>query len=182
LERQQASGGSTPTGVAAQPAAGSPMAGRRAQLKSRHSGQRSFRSIRNWDEKRTLSWSSLRHGFDAIVGAAATPDLFRDLRAKSPRVRCHRSVADLLPSSGSPSGRIQQNSDRVDATSYLGDFSGRGAGRGEGAGGGGGGGGNKRGEEEAGRAHGALYAERVTPRQPPRHHRTGPLPRSATDR
>jgi serine/threonine protein kinase len=54
---------------------------------------------------------------------------------------------------------------------------------GAGGGGGGGGGGNKRGEEEAGRAHGALYAERVTPRQPPpRHHRTGPLPRSATDR
>ena len=72
------------------------MAGGRAQLKSRQSRQRSFRPIRNWDEKRTLSWSALRHGFDAIVAAPATPNLFRDLRAKSPRLRRYRSVADLL--------------------------------------------------------------------------------------
>jgi hypothetical protein len=30
------------------------------------------------------------------VGSAATPDLFRDLLAKSPRLRRYRSVADLL--------------------------------------------------------------------------------------
>jgi len=72
------------------------MAGGRAQLKRRHSRQRPFRSIRNWDEKRTLSWSALRNGFDAIVASAATPDLFRDLRGKSPHLRRYRSVADLL--------------------------------------------------------------------------------------
>lgn len=58
--------------------------------------RRSFRASRKWNQKWTLSWSALRSGFDAIVGSAATPDLFRFLRKKRPSLRCFRSVADLL--------------------------------------------------------------------------------------